>query len=201
MAFKRSTLKAMGLTDEQVDSIVELHSESVNALKAEIEKFKDEADKLTEVQEKLDKAQKELDAAKKDDYKTKYETEKAAHDKLKSEIASNETKAKKATALKALLSEKEYSESGIAKILKYGGYADGIELDENGTIKDSDKVMSSIEAEWSEYKPTKGTTRHTPVTPPVGGKIQKSIDDIMKIEDTAARQKALAEHIHSERSN
>lgn len=201
MAFRRNTLKAMGLTDEQVESVIELHTETVNSLKAEIDKFRDDSEKLTEVQEKLEKTQKELEAVNKDDYKGKYETEKAAHEKLKAEVASNETKAKKSTALKSLLNEKKYSEGGIAKILKYGGYVDGIELDENGKIKDSDKVLSTIESEWSEYKPQEGTARHTPVTPPVGGKIQKGIDEIMKIEDTAARQRALAEHIHSERSN
>ena len=91
MAFKRSTLKAMGLTDEQVESLIELHSESVNGLKAEIDKYKDEAEKLPGVQEQLNKAKSELDAAKKDDYKGKYEAEKAAHDKLKTEIQTKET--------------------------------------------------------------------------------------------------------------
>lgn len=195
MAFRRNTLKAMGLTDEQVESVIELHTETVNALKADIDKFRDDSEKLTEVKEKLDKAQKELETVKKDDYKGKYESEKAAHDKLKADIATNETKAMKSSAFKAMLKEKGYSENAINKITKYGGYVDGVELDENNTVKDSEKLMNSIETEWSEYKPQAGTSRHTPVTPPVGGKVTKTKDDIMKIEDATERRQAIAENL------
>ena len=195
MAFRRNTLKAMGLTDEQVESVIELHTETVNALKADIDKFRDDSEKLTEVKEKLDKAQKELETVKKDDYKGKYESEKAAHDKLKADIATNETKAKKSSAFKAMLKEKGYSENAITKITKYGGYVDGVELDDDGKLTNSEKLMTSIESEWGEYKPQAGTTRHTPVTPPVGGKIQRTKEDIMNITDTAARQKAIAENL------
>ena len=165
MAFKRSTLKAMGLTDEQVESLIELHSESVNGLKAEIDKYKEDAEKLPGVQEQLNKAKSELEAAKKDDYKGKYEAEKAAHDKLKEDITTKETKANKSNAFKAMLKEKGYSENAISKITKYGGYVDGIELDEKGTIKDTDKLITSIESEWGEYKPTVKEVKHTPNVP------------------------------------
>lgn len=172
MAFKRSTLKAMGLTDEQVESLIELHSESVNGLKAEIDKYKDEAEKLPGVQEQLNKAKSELDAAKKDDYKGKYEAEKAAHDKLKTEIQTKETTEKKSSAFKAMLKEKGYSDNAITKITKYGGYVDGVELDDKGTIKDMDKLITSIEGEWAEYKPQEKHVNHTPNVPnqQAGGK-------------------------------
>lgn len=195
MAFRRNTLKAMGLSDEQVESVIELHTETVNALKADIDKFRDDSEKLSEVKEKLDKAQKELETVKKDDYKTKYESEKAAHDKLKADIATNETKAKKAGAFKSMLKDKGYSENAINKITKYGGFVEGVELDEEGKINNPDKLLESIEAEWSEYKPQAGTARHTPVTPPAGGKVTKTKDDIMKIEDAAERRQAIAENI------
>lgn len=196
MAFTRKALKAMGLTDEQIESLIELHTESTDAIKAERDKFKTEAEQLPDVQEQLSKAKSELEAIKKDDYKGKYESEKAAHDKLKTEIQTKETTAKKSTAFKAFLKEKGYSENGINKITKYGGYVDGIELDDEGKITNSDKLMSTIENEWGEYKPQAGTARHTPVTPPVGGKIQRTKEDIMAISDTTARQKAIAENLN-----
>lgn len=195
MAFTRKALKAMGLTDEQVDSIIELHTESTDAIKADRDKYKEDAEKLSDVQRQLDEANSKLKAAEKDDYKGKYESEKAAHDKLKADIQTKETKAKKTDVFKAYLKEKGYSDNAITKITKYGGYVDGIELDEEGKITNSDKLMSAVESEWSEYKPQAGTQRHTPVTPPVGGKVQRTKEDIMNITDTAARQKAIAENL------
>jgi hypothetical protein len=178
-----------------VQSLIDLHTEVTDNLKAEIKKYKEDAEKLSDVQRQLDEANSKIKAAEKDDYKGKYESEKAAHDKLKADIQTKETKAKKTDIFKAYLKEKGYSDNAITKITKYGGYVDGIELDEEGKITNSDKLMTSVESEWSEYKPQAGTQRHTPVTPPVGGKVQRTKEDIMNITDTAARQKAIAENL------
>ena len=195
MAFTRKKLDAMGLTEEQKESLIELHMESVNALKSELEKLKDESAELSDIKEKLKKASEELETVKKDDYKAKYESEKAAHDKLKEEISSKETKTKKATAFKEFLKEKGYSDNAITKITKYGGFVDSVEFDENNKIKDSDKLIASVETEWGEYKPQAGTQRHTPITPPVGGKIARTKEEILAIADTSERQKAIAENL------
>lgn len=165
MAFSRQTLKAMGFTDDQVQSLIDLHTEVTDNLKAEIKKYKEDAEKLSDVQRQLDEANSKISAAEKDDYKGKYESEKAAHDKLKEDIKAKETTAKKSTAFKAYLKEKGYSDNAISKITKYGGYVDGIELDDEGKIKDSDKLLTSIEGEWGEYKPTTTKVTHTPNVP------------------------------------
>ena len=42
MALTRKALKAMGLTDEQIDSVIELHTETADALRTQItEKISD----------------------------------------------------------------------------------------------------------------------------------------------------------------
>ena len=165
MAFTRSTLKAMGFTDEQVQSLIELHTETTDALKAEIKKYKEEAEKLPDVQEQLNKAKSDLEAAQKDDYKGKYESEKAAHEKLKSDIEAEKTTAKKSNAFKAYLKEKGYSDTAINKITKYGGYVEGIELDEKDQIKEVEKLQTSIDTEWAEYKPEKKSVKYSPNVP------------------------------------
>lgn len=162
MAFTRKALKAMGLSDEQIDSLIELHTESIDAIKADRDKYKEDAEKLSDVQRQLDEANSKIEAAEKDDYKGKYESEKAAHDKLKEDIKVKETTAKKSTALKAYLKEKGYSDNGITKITKYGDYIKDIELDEDGKIKDADKLIGKVETEWSEYKPQAGTSNFKP---------------------------------------
>ena len=165
MAFTRSTLKAMGFTDDQVQSLIDLHTEVTDKLKADIKTYKEDAEKLSDVQRQLDEANSKIEAAKKDDYKGKYESEKAAHDKLKEDIKVKETTAKKSTALKAYLKEKGYSDNGITKITKYGDYIKDIELDEDGKIKDADKLIGKVETEWSEYKPQAGTSNFKPNVP------------------------------------
>jgi len=162
MAFSRQTLKAMGFTDDQVQSLIDLHTEVTDNLKAEIKKYKEDAEKLSDVQRQLDEANSKISAAEKDDYKGKYESEKAAHDKLKEDIKVKETTAKKSTAFKAYLKEKGYSDNGITKITKYGDYIKDIELDEDGKIKDADKLIGKVETEWSEYKPQAGTSNFKP---------------------------------------
>lgn len=152
MSLTRSFLKALGIEEDKIGEIINAHSETVTALKSEIEKYKADAEKLPEVQKQLDKANADLKAADSDGYKAKYEAEKAAHDKLKTETAEEKTRTAKESALREALKSAGYAESGIKKILKYGGLTASVELDESGKIKNADKLMQSADSEWSEYK-------------------------------------------------
>lgn len=98
----------------------------------------------------------------------KFDDEKAAHDKLKTEVATKEINGKKSDALKAMLKAAGYSEKGVDKIAKYGNYFDGVELDENGSIKNSDALIKTISDEWGEYIETKTATGAQTATPPTG---------------------------------
>ena len=98
----------------------------------------------------------------------KFDDEKAAHDKLKAEVATKEINGKKSDALKAMLKAAGYSEKGVDKIAKYGNYLDGVELDENGSIKNSDALIKAISGEWGEYIETKTATGAQTATPPTG---------------------------------
>lgn len=190
MAFTRKALKAMGLTDEQIDSLIEMHTESTDAIKAERDQYKEEADKLPDVQRQLKEAESKIEAAEKDDYKGKYESEKAAHDKLKEDIKSKEATARKGTAFKAFLKEKGFSENGIGKITKYGGYIDGIELDDEGNIKDGEKLLTSIEKEWSEYKPQAAKESFTPNVPASATPSKPASDIVARMQKFNAKYNA-----------
>lgn len=69
MALTRKLLKGMGLTDEQVDTIIEAHTDTVDGLKADVSKYKADAEKLPGIQKQLD----DLKAAGDGGYKEKYE--------------------------------------------------------------------------------------------------------------------------------
>ncbi len=150
MSFTKKFLTDLGVEDEKAEQIFEIYKEEINALKSD-------SKKLAEVQKQLDEANKKLTES--EDFKSQLE-------KLKSEISAKEITERKSGALRKILKEKGYSDRGIEKISKYGGYIDGIELDENGGIKNSDKLVTEIENEWSEYKPSETTDYTEPSTPP-----------------------------------
>ena len=59
----------MGLTDEQVDTIIEAHTDTVDGLKADVSKYKSDAEKLAGVEKELN----DLKAMGDGGYKEKYE--------------------------------------------------------------------------------------------------------------------------------
>lgn len=166
MAFKRADLAGLGIESDKIQILIDWHMETVKGLQAEIDKYKGDADKLPEVQKQLEEANAKLKAADSDGYKAKYEAEKAAHEKLKTDTANEKAHSAKETALREALKAAGYSDAGIKKIVKYGGFTDSAEVDESGALKDSEKLLASVAEEWSEYKGTTRTESATPANPP-----------------------------------
>ena len=145
MALKRATLKAMGLTDEQVASIIEMHTETVDGLNAELSKYKTDA-------EKLDGVQKELDAlkAKGDDgWKAKHDTLQADFDKYKNDIETAKSKAAKDAAVRAYYESKKITGKNL-DIAMRGSRAeiDALELD-GDNIKDASALDALIAGDFA----------------------------------------------------
>lgn len=85
MSITRKFLKAMGIADEQVESIIDAHTDTTNALKLDVEKYKADAEQLATVQAKLDEANAKLETAgggeiqaKLDELQAKYDTDMGA---------------------------------------------------------------------------------------------------------------------------
>lgn len=188
MALTRKALTAMGLSAEQVDSIIEMHTETVEGLKA----YKADAEKLPGVQAQLDEANKKLEAAGKDDYKEKY-------DALVKENQQKEVRAAKEAALKGLLGELGISEKGQSLALKYTNL-DTVELDSAGKLANVAAVKEAVLADWGDYKETKTQTGADVKNPPNGGGggTVLTMDEIYKMENgrykltAAQRQTELA---------
>lgn len=196
MALTRKLLKGLGLTDEQIETIIDAHSETVAGLKTERDGFKTDAEKLADVQ-------RELDDIKKDGWKGKYETEKAAHDTLKQEIADKEARAAKIAAYRQLLTDENISEKRIDTVIKASAaLIDSIELDKDGKPTKADEIKQTIKTEWSDFVVTTKQVGAKVEHPPKntgGGKMTR--EDIFKKDDkgryvmsTAERQKALADN-------
>ena len=101
---------------------------------------------------------------------------------------------KKASAYKKLLKDAGVSEKRINSIIKVTDLSK-VNLDDEGKVKDADKLTDNIKEEWSDFietKSTHGATTANPATNVGGGKMSK--EQIMAIKDTAERQKAMLDN-------
>jgi len=195
MALSRKFLAAMGIEADKIDEIINAHSETVEALKAERDSYKADAEKYAQAKSELDAANGKLkDFAKEDSFKVKYDALKEDFDKYKKEIETKETNGRKMSAYKELLKGIGISEKRIDAVAKLAEL-DKITLDKDGKIEGLDDLKKSLSEEWADFivkNDTKGARTDTPPTNN-GGAMSK--DDIMKIKDTTERQKAWGEYI------
>ena len=197
MSLTRKMLKAMGIEEEKIDQIIEAHSETVDALKADRDSYKEDAEKLKDVQKELD----DLKAKGDDGWKEKHDRLKVEFDQYKNDVQEKETKAAKEAAYRAILKDANLSEKGIEKAVKYADW-DKIELDADGKLKGANDHIKAVREEWAEYVTTTTTTGAKTSTPPAnngGAKLTKA--EIYARDEhgryklsTAERQKALAEN-------
>lgn len=192
MALTRKSLKAFGLTEEQVDSIIEMHTETVDGLKADISKYKADAEKLPGVQKELD----DLKAAGDGGYKEKYEKEHKAFEDFKTEQTAKETRAAKEKAYRELLISAGVSEKRVDTVLKVSDL-EKIEL-EDGKIKGADELAKTIKTEWADFivnTRTKGAEVHNPPANNNNtGKGDKSRADILAIRDGVERRRLMKDN-------
>lgn len=205
MAFTRKYLSGLGIEPDKIEAIMEAHVEVVNGLKEKISEAGDSAEEFAKVKAELEQARNDLKtaqatikAAEKDDYKTKYETEKAAHEKLMSDISAKETARKKESALTAAAKAAKFSDDAISAILdSRQDYAGKIEFDEEGKVTNADAIIETIRKERPQFAPKEQQILHSPASPPAdtGGKKKVTWEDIDKIKDTAERQKVMLENM------
>lgn len=195
MGLTRKLLKGMGLTDEQVDTIIEAHTDVVEGLKDEINSNKDAVKKLAEITKERD----ELKAQGDDGYKEKYDKEHSDFEKFKAEIAAEKAQASKEKAYRDMLKD-VLSERGVEKAVKYADWSK-IELDEKGKLKNAADHVKAVKEEWAEHV-SNSMTQNAPVAnPPTNTGGAKTKADIYKKDDkgryilsTEERQKALVEN-------
>lgn len=186
MALTRNLLKSIGLTDEQIATVIENHSETVDALKAERDKLKAEADKVPELE-------KDLKTAKENDgFKAKYEKEHADFEKYKNDAAAKENAAAKSKAYRNVLLNAGIAEKYLDKVMRVTDLSD-VKLDEDGKIEGADEIAKNAKAEWAEFITKTSSHGSSTATPPTsGGAVTK--ESIMNIKDAGERQAAIAEH-------
>lgn len=165
MALTRKGLLAAGLTENQVDFVMEGHTETVDGLKEERDRYKADAEKLPGVQKELD----DLKGKGDDGYKAKYESEHQAFEDYKTSVAAEKTTAAKEKALETALKKIGIADKRIATVAKMAradGLLDALELDENGATKDAAKFETSLKDGYGEFVVTTSTQGANTPNPP-----------------------------------
>lgn len=196
MSLTRKMLKAMGIEDEKIDQIIEAHAETVDGLKADIERYKADAKDLPSVRKQLDDVKEELEAAKKDGWKEKHDQVKKDFDDYKEAQEKKETREAKEKAVKAYLESKNIKDGNLIIAMRgLKAEVETAELDE-GKLKDTkvfDDLIAGDLAGLVTITRDKGAP--PPANPPknAGGSMTK--EEIMKIKDRDERRAAIAANI------
>ena len=202
MSLTRKSLKAMGLTDEQIDSVVEMHTETISGLKEKLDSVENNVETVEKLKVDVEKYKTELEDAKKtiadgEKYKEMYESEKSEYEKYKNDIIAKETQAAKESAVWNYLKDKGIPDKRKAAVMR--GIKDEIantELTEKGKIKNTKVFDELIKGDYSKlisHTEVKGV--QTQVLPPnATNKKVMTWEDIDKIKDVKERQQAMYEN-------
>lgn len=177
MALGRNFLKSMGLTDEQVNAIIEGHRESLDGVIKERDDAKAELAKLPDVTKERDDLKKQLEELQKaggdvakiqkefDDYKASIEVEK--------------TNAKKQTAMRALLKDSVgIKREKALDLIMAAEKLDGYELGENDQFKDADNIIKAMKEKHADWIGEVKDEGIPPLNPPGGGGTKLTKDQI-----------------------
>ena len=162
MALTRKLLKGMGLTDEQVDTIIEAHTDTVDGLKADVSKYKSDAEKLAGVEKELN----DLKAMGDGGYKEKYEKEHKAFEDYKADITAKESKAAKEKAVRAYFESKNITGANLDLAMRgCGEEMAALELD-GDKIKDTKSLDALVDGTYKGLVSTTQTKGANPANPP-----------------------------------
>ena len=188
MALTRKLLKGMGLTEEQIDSIIDAHTDTVNGLKEEIEGHKSDGAKIKELEAKL----KGFEGG--EDWKQKHDDLKKEYDEYKKGVQAKETEGKVKAAYRELLKSEKVDPDMFDVILRATDFKP-MKLEAEGKLENADKLGEVIRSDWAKFIVTEKQKGANVQTPPGSGTApKKTREEIMAIKDTTERQRAMAEN-------
>lgn len=162
MALTRKLLEGMGIEDKAIESIIEAHSETVNGLKADRDKYKEQAQRVPDLQKQLEEAKSA--AGSESDWEQKYNDEHQAFDDFKAQVETEKAEADKAQAYRGMLMAAGIDPKRIDAIMRVTDLRQ-VEM-EDGKLKDTEKLQESAKQEWSDFVVKSNTQGSNPATPP-----------------------------------
>lgn len=169
MAVTRKLLKTLGIEDEKADQILEAHTETVNEIREERDRYKADAEQLPGVQQELADLKEAAEQNANNPYKAQYENIKNQFDDYKADVEAQQAKASKQAAYRKLLADAKVSDKLIDSILEITS-VDDLELDDKGQFKNAEELKKQIEEKWDGFivkEETHGAQSYNP--PGTGG--------------------------------
>lgn len=151
----------MDISEERIEEIIAMHTETVDGLKADIERYKTDAEKLPEIQKELDA----LKAAGDNGLQDKFDALKREYDAYKNEITQEKAKTAKEAAVKVYYESKGITGKAL-EIAMRGSGAEIAALEMDGDkIKDTkalDDLVSGVYADLVQKTEVRGQTGGNP---------------------------------------
>lgn len=161
MALTRRMLKALGIEDEKAEEIIAAHIESTDALKAQRDEYK------TQLDAKPAEPKQEPKAEPSDEYKAKFEATEKAFEDFKAKVEGEKAAAQKKALYRDLIAKAGVDAKRIDAVLKISDL-DSVEV-ADGAIKDADKLVEGIKADFADFIPVITTEGASVAKPPQTG--------------------------------
>lgn len=177
LALTVKLLKGMGIEESQIETIIEAHTDTVNGLKADRDKYREQAEDVPTLQRKLEEAEARLQES--EDWKAKYDGEHKALKDFQAKVDGERAAAAKAKAYRDMLKEAGVDPKRLDTIMRVTDLS-RVEM-EDGKLKEGEKLAEAAKTEWADFILKKKTDTPNPATPPKGIKTVDGADpDIAK---------------------
>lgn len=188
MALTRNYLKSMGLTEEQVNAIIENHTDSIDGLKAELATARAAAETveaLTKERDELkDKLSKAGDAAK----------VQAEFDAFRQQVETEKANAVKSAAVRKALKASGVQREEFLDLLMGKVELDKVEMD-GDAVKDEASFVAPFKASYAGCFASESEQGTKLQNPPSGGGTRMTKEQIAKIENRDERRAAIAANL------
>ncbi len=192
MALTRKMLQGMNLTEEQVDAIIEEHTNVKSSLQKKMDDANEELDALKDVEKENRNLKKQLENKDGENWEEKFNEEHEAFENFKKDIEAGKQKKVLEKAYAKLLKEQGIGEKHIDSIIRVTDFK-GMKVDKDGNLEKTEELVKDISEKWSGFKVNVEETGAGTQTPPKGGSTKyNSREEIMKIKNTTERQEAIA---------
>lgn len=197
MALTRAALKKLGIEEDAVEAIIQMHAETVDALKGKVAALQSELDPLKESSGEVGKLREKLDSLQSalEESKSNYDALKSDFDGYKSETSAREARQAKGKAYRELLKSVGIKGDKRLDAISRLVDLDSLELMADGTLKDADKLKDEVKSDWGDFIVTSEQHGASTQNPPAGGGSAMTKADIAAIKDPTARRAAIAANL------
>lgn len=167
MSLTRKMLKEMGISDENIESIISAHTETIDAFR----QYRLDSEKLRQLAPSLEELER-LKAEANEGWKEKYSVLEKQFEDYKKEALQKNTLDRKEAVLRGLLTECGVAPECIGAIIRVSDL-DALALSQDGkTAAEPEEVRSEIISKWQAFIPKTMTVGASIARPPKeqGGK-------------------------------